>query len=390
MMAPGRNYLILVETGIRGGSMDRAQVVVVGAGLIGSSIAWRLAQAGNKVILLDRGVPGGEASSAAAGLLQPEAGREAGPQLLALWLKSLDAYGAFVDEVREVTGAAIEYRVCGRLALALDDDGEASLRLRYAAQCAAGVECAWLTGDDARRMEPGLTPETRSAIHFPRHALVDNQRLAPAVAAAAALAGVEVRAHEPAHAIATASGRVDGVETPRGRIAADAVVLAGGAWSAQVVPTDRGQAPTVRPAKGEIIALWTRTRPVESSISLSAGSISARSDGRVIVGATVLDAGFDKELTAGGVAQMIAAACKIVPSLASARFLDAWTGLRPRTPDDQPIIGADPVAGLYWATGHFKMGILSTPATAEVVAALVQGRPPSLAVDTLSPRRFER
>jgi glycine oxidase len=366
-------------------------------------------------MLLDRGVPGGEASSAAAGLLQPEAGREAGPQLLALWRKSLDDYGAFVDEVRETTGAAIEYRICGRLALAVDDESEAALRARYDAQRTADVECAWLTGDEARRMEPALTPEARFAIHFPGHALVDNQRLAPAVATAAALAGVQVRAHEPVHLIATTGGRIDGVETLRGRIAADAVVLAAGSWSAQLAPTGGGnvswqggkpylyqygspsgtrttaaeRGPIVRPAKGEIIALWTRTRPVEASISLSAGSISARSDGRVIVGATVLDAGFDKELTAGGVAQMIAAACKIVPSLATARFLDAWTGLRPRTPDDQPIIGADRAAGLYWATGHFKMGILSTPATAEIVAALVEGREPPLPVDTLSPRRFE-
>jgi glycine oxidase len=396
--------------------VDQTNVVVIGAGLIGSSIAWRLAQSGTRVVLLDRGVPGAEASSAAAGCLQPEAGREAGPQLLALWSKSLELYRAFVDEVRETTGAAVEYRVCGRLVIADDDETEASLRARLDAQRAAGIACQWLSGDETRRMEPGLTTDARCAIHFPQHALVDNQRLAPAVASAAAQAGVEVRAHEAALGIATASGRVEGVETSRGRISADVVVVAAGSWSSQLTPTSRGdvvweggkpyryeygsspQRPAtgedstalVHPAKGEIIALWTRTRPIERIIAVGDGSLSARSDGRVIVGGTVLDAGFDRELTAGGVAHLIASACRAVPSLASARFHEAWTGLRPRTLDDQPIIGADRTAGLFWATGHFKTGILATPATADVVAALINGQTPPVPVGALSPRRFER
>jgi glycine oxidase len=387
--------------------VERTDIVVIGAGLIGSSIAWRLAQRGKKVILLDRGVPGGEASSAGAGLLQPEAGREAGPQLLGLWVKSLAQYPAFVGEIRETCGAAFEYRVCGRLAVAIDDVGEARLRAKLAAQRAARIECEWLPGEEIRRIEPHLTPEARCGIHFPQAALVDNQRLAPAVASAAALAGVDVRAYEPVTTVAIGSDRVAGVVTTRSRIAADVVVIAAGAWSSQLDPagkeTERpegeisdhvlaGQAapPLVRPAKGEIIALWSRTRPIERAIFLDDGSISARSDGRVIVGGTVLDAGFDRDLTAGGVAQLIADACKIVPSLTSARFLEAWTGLRPRTLDDQPIIGADPITGLFWATGHYKTGILAAPATADVVTALVEGREPPVPVDTLSPQRFER
>jgi glycine oxidase len=387
--------------------VEHTDVVVIGAGLIGSSIAWRLAQRGRKVILLDRGAPGGEASSAGAGLLQPEAGREAGPQLLGLWVKSLGQYQAFVDEVRETCGAAFEYRTCGRLAVAIDDEGEAKLKAKLAAQRAARIECEWLLGDEIRHIEPHLTPEARCGIHFPRAALVDNQRMAPTLATVAALAGVDVRAYEPVSTVAIDSGRVAGVVTARGRIAADVVVIAAGAWSSQLDPasteterleretSDHGSSgptasPLVRPAKGEIIALWSRTRPIERAIFLDDGSISARSDGRVIVGGTVLDAGFDRDLTAGGVAQLIADACKIVPSLASARFLEAWTGLRPRTPDDQPIVGADPIAGLFWATGHFKTGILAAPATADVVTALVEGRQPPVTVDSLSPRRFER
>lgn len=386
--------------------MERADVVVVGAGLIGSAIAWRLAQAGRKVTLLDRGEPGAEASTAAVGGLQPEAGREASQPLLDLWLTSLAGYGDFVGELRETTGAAFEYRVCGRLNVALDDKQDEALRAAVKAQGAAGIACDYLTGDEARRLEPALTPTARSALYFPTHALVDNQRMSPVVATAAALAGVDVRPHEPILAIASSGGRIDGVQTSRAQIAADVVVNAAGSWAAGLVPTvtqyrksaslrdlagdEQTRQPIVRPMKGEVIALQTPTRRFERIITVAGGSLSPRADGRVIVGGTVVEAGFDKVLTAGGVAELIAAAVTAVPALQSARFLDAWTGLRPRTPDDQPIIGEDRIAGLFWATGHFKTGILAAPATADAVRCLIEGRQPTFAVEALSPRRFER
>ncbi len=391
--------------------MDRADVVVVGAGLIGSSIAWRLAARGRRVVLLDRGEPGAEASSAAAGLLQPEAGREAAPPLLRLWLASLARYPEFVAEVREVTGAAFEYRVCGRLVPALDDEGAGALPARARVQAEAGIPCDVLSGDEARRLEPALTPNARAALHFPHHALVDNQRLAPAVVTAAARAGADVRPYEPVVAIATSGGRVAGVVTTRGRIAADVVVNAAGAWAAtigcedgrtidwlgephrtedQPRLTDGGPTPLVRPAKGEVVVLWQRPRPFERIISLPGGSVSTRADGRIVVGATVLEAGFSKELTAEGVGRMLDVALSAVPSLRAARFDQGWAGLRPRTPDDQPIVGADCLTGLYWATGHFKTGVLSTPVTADVVTSLIEGTTPPIPVDALGPARFGR
>jgi glycine oxidase len=365
--------------------VEQTEVVVVGGGLIGSSIAWRLAQSGRKVILLERGEPGGEASSAALGGLQPEAGREAGPQLLALWLRSLEQYERFVAELRETTGAAFEYRASGRLVLAFDEREEAALRERFTAQRVAGIPCEWLTGDAARQLEPALSPRVRAALRFPRHGLVDNQRMSPVVATAAARAGVIVRPFEPVLALREVAGRVVGVETTSGKIGADAVVNAAGSWAGLVAGSLRH---AVEPAKGEIIALGARVRPVEHVISSTGGSIAARSDGRVIVGATVRHAGYDKTLSADGVGQMLAAATSAIPALSQARFLDAWTGLRPLTPDEQPILGEDERAGLFWATGHYKMGILAAPATAEVIAALVEGKAPPVQVDELSPRRF--
>jgi glycine/D-amino acid oxidase-like deaminating enzyme len=227
--------------------MERADVVVVGAGLIGSAIAWRLAQAGRKVILLDRGQPGAEASTAAAGLLQPEAGREAGPQLLQLWLRSLEQYGRFVGELRETTGAAFEYRVSGRLVLALTDAEEASLQQRFRNQQAASVRCELLSGEAARKLEPAITAATRAALYFPQHGLVDNQRMSPLVTTAAALAGAQVRVDEPVLRFAETAGRVDGVATTRGQIAADVVVNAAGSWSSLLAGSAK---PVVAPAKG--------------------------------------------------------------------------------------------------------------------------------------------
>lgn len=392
--------------------MEHADVVVVGAGLIGSAVAWRLAQAGRKVILLDRGEPGGEASSAGAGLLQPEAGREASAETLRLWLESLAMYQDFVREVREVTRAPFEFRICGRLVVAFDESQESALRLRARAQDDAGIPYEWLSGDDVRRIEPAVTPEVRAALFYRQHGLVDNRGLVRALASAAASAGADVRPYEPVFEIALAGGRVDGVETPRGRVAADVVVNAAGCWSSLLVPSaareirfEQGQAYVseyerspggvaqdliVRPAKGEIIALEARPRPVERVVTAPGASISARGDGRIVVGATIIHDTFDKQITADGVAKMLDAARRAVPALGAARFVEAWTGLRPHSPDDQPVIGPDRLGGLYWATGHFTMGILSTPATADVLASLIEGRAPRVPISSMSPRRFER
>jgi glycine oxidase len=395
--------------------MERTEIVVVGAGLIGATLAWRLARAGRKVVLLDRGEPGAEASTAAVGGLQPEARHETDAALLGLWVKSLTVYGAFVGEIREQTNTAFEYRVSGHLQLAFDDVAEQSLREKLALQRAAGIECFYLSGEEARRREPSLAPNVRGALLFPDHGYVDNQLLSRAVVQAAALAGTDVRGFEPVLAVASSGGRIDGVQTSRGQIAADVVVNAAGAWAASLVPTvtqylseQRGtpylyqyrrtpapgsagaeeSLPVVRPMKGEVVALRSQTRIFEHTLTVDGGTLVARGDGRVIVGGTVVEAGFDRVLTAGGVGELVAAAVGAVPALAEAQFLDAWTGLRPRTPDDRPIIGADRISGFYWATGHYKMGILSAPATADALASLIDGKAPAVPLDSLGPRRF--
>jgi glycine oxidase len=365
--------------------VDRAEVVVVGAGLIGCSIAWRLAQRGRRVVLLDRGEPAGEASSAAGGALIPTAGGVSQP-LLALYLRSLAQYPAFMDEVREATGIAVEYRAPGGLVLALDEAREAELRPHAERQRAAGVRVEWLSGDDVRRLEPAVTPDVRSGLFFVDHALVDNQRLGPVVAHAAARASAEIRAHEAVLALALDGGRVVGVETAQGRVAADRVVLAAGCWSSQLTPWRRG---LTGPSKGEMIALQATPRPLERLVSIPGATISPRGDGRLMVGATRTDWEHSRDVTADAVGRMLERARRMLPSLGTARFASAWAGLRPLTPDKEPIIGPDDSAdGLLWATGHLGMGILSAPATADLVADLVDGKPTAIPLDRFSPDRF--
>lgn len=370
--------------------MEHLDIAVIGGGLIGNAIAWRLARPGRAVAIFERGEPGVEASWAAAGLLQPEAGREAGPQLLGLWLASLKQYAAFVSEVREATKVMVEHRACGRLVVALNEGEEAALRARLNEQQAAGLACEWVSGDEAQRMEPALTREARAALYFPDHGLVDNRQLTSTVLQAAQQAGVQLHAYEAVVAIETRAGRVSGIRTTAGSYTADLVINAAGSWAAGLAPdlTGRPASPIVRPAKGEIIALQAQPRPIERVISISGGSVSARADGRLVVGATIKDAGFDRAITADGVARMLRTAVTAVPALREARFLEAWTGLRPRTPDSQPILGADVIEGLLWATGHYKMGILAAPATASIIADLVDGRAPAIPIDDLNPRRF--
>src|SRR5579883_271262 len=283
-------------------AMERADVVVVGAGLIGSAVAWRLAQAGLRVVLLDRGEPGQEASWAGAGLLQPEAGREASPELLRLWLESLAMYDDFIRELREATSADVEFRLCGRLVLALDAAEEAALHQRAEAQRAAGIPCEWLTAAEVRRREPAVTPDVRAALYFPQHGLVDNRRLVRILALAAAMAGARVRGYEPVVAIAARGGRVEGVATANGRIAADVVVNAAGCWAGQLLPErwpslgkEESPSPIIGPAKGEIIALEAQPRPLAHVVSTRDASVSARADGRIVVGATVIHGTFDRQ-----------------------------------------------------------------------------------------------
>ena len=369
-------------------------VAVVGAGIVGCSVAWRLQREGASVVVVERGEVGAEASWAGGGQLVPEAAREGAPgPLLDHWLAALRMYPEYVAAVREESGAQLELKQGGRLRIASDEGEVAALRAHFEAQKPNGVRAEWWEADQVRAAEPALAepgaeqPPVLAAIHFPDHGFVENRRLVPALAQTIARRGGVVRTHAPVARLVAEGSRARGVELLGGeRIAAGAVVNAAGAWASQVVPATTVP---VGPSKGQMAALEVRPMPLERIVSFAGVTFVPRADGRMLLAATKEnDVGYDKRPTLWAMEHLLAGAMRHLPQLRQATLAETWAGLRPRAEDDLPVVGRDDLEGLYWATGHYSMGILSAPATAEALAGLVlRGRSP-LPIDAFSPKRF--
>lgn len=364
----------------------RADVVVVGAGLQGASVAFRLAQAGKQVVVLERAVPGAEASSAAGGILSPGVeALEPGP-FYSLCTASLARYPAFAREVEAASGMWVGYRDGGTLELALDDPEARVLAGRAEKLQKAGLPVEVLDDAAVRRLEPGVSREARGALYFADEASVDPRLLGRAVYVAASRAGARFVTGQ-VQRIVHAAGRAVGVDHASGRIEADAVVLAAGSWSMQV--EGNGLPPgAVRPVRGQIALLDTRP-PLLSRVVFSAnGYLVPRADGRILCGSTMEEVGHEKAVTAGGLRRVLDIALEIAPSLASAPVIETWSNFRPASPDGSPILGAGTVPGLFYATGHTRNGILLAPVTADAVAAAVLGRAAPVDLSPFSPARL--
>lgn len=364
----------------------KTDVVVVGAGIQGASVALRLAQAGRQVAVLERAIPGAEASSAAGGILSPGVeATELGP-FYELCAASLARYPGFVRDVEAASGMWVGLRGGGTLEAAFDDDHARVLAGRAEKLHRAGVTVEVLDDAEAHRLEPGLSAEARGALYFPGESSVDPRLLGRAVYVAAARAGARFVTGQ-VRRIAHEGGRAVGVDHERGRIEADAVVLAAGSWSLQV--EGHGLPPgAVRPVRGQIAVLDTRP-PLLSRVVFSANGYAVpRADGRVLFGSTMEEVGFEKAVTAGGLRHVLDVALEIAPSLATAPVVETWSNFRPASPDGEPILGAGPVPGLFYATGHTRNGILLAPITADAVAAAVLGLPPPLDLAPFSAARL--
>jgi glycine oxidase len=347
-------------------------VVVVGAGLQGCGIALRLAQAGRRVVVLERSIPGAEASSAAGGILSPGVEAEPGP-FHDLCKASLDLWPAFAAEVEQLSGTWVGYRAGGTLEVSVDDRFTPVLASRATQLGRAGVEVEVLDGDAARRLEPGLSRETRGALYFPSEGSVDPRLLGRALHAAASRAGARFVPGQ-VRGIAFVDGRVAGVDHESGRIAAGAVVLAAGAWSLQV--SGHGlPAGAVRPVRGQIAVLDTRPPLLSRVVFSDKGYVVPRPDGRILCGSTMEEAGFEKAVTAGGLLHVLELAVEVAPALSAAPVVETWSNFRPATPDGLPILGAAATPGLFHATGHYRNGVLLAPITADAVAAAVLSWP---------------
>jgi glycine oxidase len=371
-----------------------SDVVVIGGGVIGLAIAWRARVAGLSVTLVDP-APMSGASWAAAGMLAPVSEVHYGEEgLLGLNLASAQRYPSFVAELEEVTGADVGYRRHGTLAVATDNDDRVVLEELHTFQVQLGLTSELLSGPDCRALEPLLAPGLRGGLRVDGDHQVDNRRLARALLAACATGGVEIVAASVTGMV-TSGERVTGVELDSGAtVAAGTVVLAAGCWSRNLAGLPPAALPPVRPVKGQILRLRGPvdplfiTRNIRAMVAGASIYIVARGDGEIVVGATVEEQGYDRTITAGAVYELLRDAWTVLPGIAELELVETHAGLRPGSPDNAPIIGATSVDGLIVATGHFRNGILLTPATADAVAELlVTGVAPQL-IGPFSPRRF--
>ena len=365
--------------------MELHDVIVVGAGIIGCSIARELARRRLHVLLLDRQEPGKEASWAAAGMLTPAAESAESLPLVPFAKASLALYDGFVADVEQSSGQKTGYRREGALEVFFGEGADARLARWLASVCPTGFEPQRLRAADLRQMESALAPDAAAGALFADEGSVDNRLLSAAVAEAARREGAELRAGAEVLRIVGAGGRAAGVETRQGRFAARHIVLAAGSFTAQIQGAER-YAPTI-PARGQMAALRPATMPLRRVVR-GPSYLVPRSDGRLLIGATVERAGFERAVTPAGIGRLLADAVRMVPALADAPIVETWCGFRPDTPDHLPILGPTDIEGLWFATGHFRNGILLAPATAQALADWITEGKTALPVEGFSAMRF--
>jgi glycine oxidase len=367
-----------------------ADVVVVGGGVIGLAVAWRAAGTGMTVSVVDE-TPGQGASWAAAGMLAPVTEVHYGEhRLLALNLDAAGRWPAFAAEVEEAGGHPVGYRPGGTLAVARDADDNAALEDLYQFQLRCGLEVERLRSRECRQLEPGLAPGIRGGVLAAGDHQVDNRALVQALLIACRRAGVGLLTGRVAE-LAVDRDRVTGVVLADGtRLPAGSVVLAAGCWSGGLGGLAAEALPPVRPVKGQL--LYLRGSASEPLCTRNVRGLEVyvvpRGDGRVVVGATVEEQGFDTRVTAGAVRDLLQAALELLPDAAELELLETVVGLRPGSPDNAPMLGPAGPEGLVVATGHYRNGILLTPVTADAIAELLAtGRVPDL-IAPFTPGRF--
>jgi glycine oxidase len=357
---------VMPAKGVQTTSASGFDVAVVGGGVIGLSVAWRARARGLSVVVLDRGELGAGATRVAAGMLAPVSEADAQERaLLALGLESGRMWGSFAAELKDVSGLDVGLRTAGTLAVARDGDEKEALERELELRARLGLRAQRLLPSAARELEPALAPSIRLGVEFPDDHSVDPRALAAALVVAAERAGVVLR---PGTEVAS----LDEVD-------ASQVVLAAGSWSAALAPLP------VRPVKGQTIRL--RGAPLlERTLRFEGGYLVPRADGRLILGATVEERGFDTSMTALAVHDLLRDAAELLPGILELELEELVAGLRPGTPDNAPLIGRLDERVVV-ATGHHRNGILLAPVTARLVAAELAGEPEEHA---FSPHRFER
>jgi glycine oxidase len=381
---------------------ETADGVIIGGGVIGLCAARALVRRGVKrLVLIERERPGAEASSAAAGMLAAQVEADSADAFLELALASRSLYPTLAAELLEETGIDIELERTGTLYLGFTEEDEREMEARYRWQRSAGLAVEELSVDETRRLEPGLSPHMRRALRFPLDVQVENRRLITALARSVERSGVRLMMGTTVESVSTTAGRVTGVNTSRGSISSPLVIVAAGAWVSFIQTTgDSGSvaAPAappllrVEPVRGQMLCFETEARPFRHVVYSPRGYLVPRMNGRLLAGSTTERAGFEKRVTGGGIQAITRHALEIAPLVEGLPLLDAWAGLRPRAvgSDEWPVIGGcAETRGLYYATGHYRNGILLAPITGELLAEkITTGARPQL-LEPFTPERFQ-
>jgi glycine oxidase len=365
--------------------LPTSDVIVAGAGVVGLAAARALAGQGARVLVVERRRVGAEASSAAAGMIAPQA-TEAESPLLDLALRARDRHLRLAAELEEETGISVDLSRLGRLEVFLDDATRQARLPALDAQRARGLAVEPLSAAELRECEPNVSESAVGAAYFAGDRRVDNVRLTRALAASAVQRGATLLTGRPVTGLVVEGGRLGGVRAGAETLRAPVVINASGAWAGLLAGDP--QPPPVEPMRGQIVAFDMSPPPLRHVVWSEHGYLVPRADGRLLAGSTVEKAGYDKSVTAGGVRSILEMALRLVPALADVRIADAWAGLRPATPDGLPVIGQGAVGGLVHAAGLFRDGILLGPLVGEMAAELAQGRAPAADLGAFSPRRF--
>jgi len=361
-------------------------VIIVGGGVIGLSIARALAAGGRNVLLLDRGNPRDAASWAAAGMLSAQSESEAPGPLFELCLASARLYPSWVRELHEESGVDPEYADSGLLFLASSEEALCRLQRMAEWQRAAGLQVERLTPAEVASLEPQLTLPIVGALHMPEDCHVTPRRLLEALTGACAVKRVDIRTGIRVLEIIREDTKACGIRTATESFRAPLIVIASGVRSAEL--SGLSPALPVSPRKGQILSLVSNPPAFTRMIRWDHAYMVPRRSGELVVGATNEDAGFDRSITPAGVGSLLERAQQLSAHVGALPINEMWTGLRPATPDGLPVLGKASIEGLIYATGHYRNGILLAPVTAAAVAALAENRSFPTPLDAFAPLRF--
>ena len=369
---------------------ETADVLVIGGGVIGLSVCRALALARvGKVVLVERAELGREASYAAAGMLAPQAEANQADEFFTLCCRSRDLYPDFAAALLEETGIDVELDQTGTLFCAFTQHDQEEIEQRYEWQSRAGLQLEQLTSQEARALEPNIADNVSGALRFPLDIQVENRQLLLALIAANERLGVKFSTGTTAESLRVERDRVTGVTTSKGFVAARNVVVAGGAWTSFIKTENVAPSFRIEPVRGQMLCYEVSPPLARHVIYSTRGYLVPRRNGRLLAGSTAEEAGFTKEVTEAGLESIRAHACEIAPAISSLAIVDSWAGLRPRAADELPIIGkTTETKGLFFATGHYRNGILLAPITGELIAGLIADNVVSPELLSFAPDRF--